>query len=112
MNTKSRSFLSWLIPIIIGLVLALLIRQFLFTMVKVDGKSMLPNLENNERVLALKTTKIKRGSVIVFHSYDVDSQEKNQHGVYVKRVVAVGGDSVRYSAAGKLYVNGKQVNQS
>ena len=97
MSTKLKSVLSWVLPIVIGLLIALLIRQFWFTMVKVDGDSMLPNLKDNERVVAFKTSPVKRGSVIVFHSYGVDAKEKNRNGVYVKRVVAVAGDTVRYT---------------
>ncbi len=56
-----RQTMSWVIPIVIGLLIALLIKQFLFQIVRVDGPSMLPNLQNNERVFCLKTAKIHRG---------------------------------------------------
>ena len=75
MTTKAKTILSWLVPIIIGLIIALIIRQFWFTMVKVDGDSMQPNLQNNQRVVAVKTSAIKRGSVIVFHAYGVDAAQ-------------------------------------
>ncbi|SPX67743.1 signal peptidase I [Lactiplantibacillus plantarum subsp. plantarum] len=65
-----KSIMSWVVPIAIGLIIALLIRQFWFTMVKVDGTSMQPNLQNNERVVAFKTSKIKAGSVVVFTPTD------------------------------------------
>ncbi len=112
MSTKLKSVLSWVLPIVIGLLIALLIRQFWFTMVKVDGDSMLPNLKDNERVVAFKTSPVKRGSVIVFHSYGVDAKEKNRNGVYVKRVVAVAGDTVRYTSQGQLYVNNRRDKQT
>lgn len=112
MSVKIKIILSWVIPIIVGLTLALLIRQFWFTMVKVDGTSMQPNLQNNERVVALKTSPIKRGSVIVFHAYGTNAQEKDPKSVYVKRVVAVGGDTVRYTKNGNLYVNNHMVKQT
>ncbi|RRK11341.1 signal peptidase I [Lactiplantibacillus garii] len=112
MSTKLRTVLSWIIPIVIGLTVALLIRQFWFTLVKVDGGSMQPNLQNNERVVAFKPVSVKRGSVIVFHSYGVDAQEKDPNGVYVKRVVAVAGDTVRYTKNGTLIVNNHHVKQS
>ena len=48
-----RQIFSWVIPVVIGLILALLIRQ-LFQNVRVDGPSMLPNLVNNERVFSFK----------------------------------------------------------
>ena len=47
-----KELMSWIVPIAIGLLLALLIKQFAFQFVRVDGPSMQPNLQNNERVSA------------------------------------------------------------
>ena len=46
-----KELMSWIVPIAIGLLLALLIKQFAFQFVRVDGPSMQPNLQNNERVV-------------------------------------------------------------
>lgn len=105
-----RTFLSWVIPIAIGFLLAFLIRQFVFQPVRVDGPSMQPNLINNERVYCLKQSKIHRGSVVVFNANGVDPQVSVKTD-YVKRVIALPGDTVK-SQNGNLYVNGKKVNQS
>ena len=43
-----REAMSWIIPILIGLIIALVIKQFFFQIVRVDGPSMQPNLQNNE----------------------------------------------------------------
>jgi len=107
-----KNIMSWILPIIIGLGLAMLIKQFWFTMVRVDGTSMQPNLENNERVMAFKASKPKAGSVVVFNAYHVDPDQTDPKSVYVKRVIGMPGDTVKYTNAGKLYVNGKQVKQS
>ena len=105
-----RQTLSWLIPVAIGLIIALLVKQFAFQLVKVDGPSMQPNLQNNERVVAVKTSKIHRGSVIVFDANRVDPQV-SQTTDYVKRVIALPGDTVE-AKNGYIYVNGKKTNQS
>ncbi|BDZ31782.1 signal peptidase I [Lactiplantibacillus sp. WILCCON 0030] len=107
-----KNIMSWVLPIVIGLGLALLIKQFWFTMVRVDGTSMQPNLQNNERVVAFKTSKIKAGSVVVFNAYNVDPDQTAKDAVYVKRVIGMPGDSVRYTSNGKLYVNNKLVKQT
>lgn len=107
-----KSIMSWVVPIAIGLIIALLIRQFWFTMVKVDGTSMQPNLQNNERVVAFKTSKIKAGSVVVFNAYGLDPNQTDKNAVYVKRVIGMPGDTVRYTSSGKLYVNNKLVKQT
>ncbi|AVK63679.1 signal peptidase I [Lactobacillus sp. CBA3606] len=106
-----KNIMSWVLPVLIGLGLALLIRQFWFTMVRVDGSSMQPNLQNNERVIAFKTSQVKAGAVVVFNAYGLgDDATKNT--VYVKRVIGMPGDTIRYSSTGKLYVNNKLVKQT
>ena len=104
-----KQIMSWVVPIVIGLLIAVLIRTFIMQPVRVDGPSMLPNLHNNERVLTWKLAKIHRGSVVVFDADGVDPQV-SQRTYYVKRVIAVPGDTVA-AKDGKLYVNGKEVRQ-
>ncbi|RRG05371.1 MAG: signal peptidase I [Lactobacillus sp.] len=105
-----KELMSWIVPIAIGLLLALLIKQFAFQFVRVDGPSMQPNLQNNERVICLKQAKIHRGSVVVFDANGVDPQVSVKTE-YVKRVIGLPGDTVE-AKNGNLYVNGKKVDQS
>ena len=105
-----KELMSWIVPIAIGLLLALLIKQFAFQFVRVDGPSMQPNLQNNERVVCLKQAKIHRGSVVVFDANGVDPQVSVKTE-YVKRVIGLPGDTVE-AKNGNLYVNGKKVDQS
>jgi signal peptidase I len=104
-----REILSWVIPIAVGLLVALAIKQFWFTMVRVDGTSMEPNLTNNERVFVFKTAEIKRGSVVVFDAYGEDPQATT-HKDYVKRVIGMPGDTVS-AVNGVIKVNGKTIDQ-
>ena len=105
-----KELMSWIVPIAIGLLLALLIKQFAFQFVRVDGPSMQPNLQNNDRVVCLKQAKIHRGSVVVFDANGVDPQVSVKTE-YVKRVIGLPGDTVE-AKNGNLYVNGKKVDQS
>ena len=105
-----RETMSWIVPIVIGLLIALLIKQFVFQIVRVDGPSMEPNLVNNERVFCLKTAKIHHGSVVVFDANGADPQVA-QKTDYVKRVIGMPGDKVQ-SKNGNIYVNGKKINQN
>ena len=105
-----KELMSWIVPSAIGLLLALLIKQFAFQFVRVDGPSMQPNLQNNERVVCLKQAKIHRGSVVVFDANGVDPQVSVKTE-YVKRVIGLPGDTVE-AKNGNLYVNGKKVDQS
>ena len=104
-----KSILSWVVPILIGLAIALLVRSYLFEIVRVDGSSMEPNLVNNERAFALKQEKIKHLSVIVFDAYGADPQA-TPGTEYVKRVIGMPGDKISYKN-GNLYVNNKLVPQ-
>ena len=107
-----KNIMGWVWPVVIGLLIALLINTFLLSLVKVDGLSMYPNLQNNERVIMLKHGKIKRDTVVVFSAKGVDDRP----GVtdvtkYVKRVIGLPGDKIEYKNDGKLYVNGKFQSQ-
>ena len=64
-----REIFSWVIPIAIGLLLALLLKNYVLSPVKVDGPSMQPNLENNQRVWIFNQAKVKHLSVIVFDAH-------------------------------------------
>jgi len=105
---KTKKIFEWVIPILIGFFLALILRNFVISMVKVDGSSMNPNLHNNERVILLRQKRIKRFSVIVFDTkgFIPDSNSK-----FVKRVIGLPGDKISYNNQGKLYINGKYSNQ-
>ena len=100
---------DWVLPIVVGLLIAFLVKTYLFQIVKVDGSSMQPNLQDSERVLVWKQAKIKRMSVIVFDAHGEDPAA-TQPVDYVKRVIGVPGDTISYKD-GKLYVNNKEVPQ-
>ncbi|MED0952499.1 signal peptidase I [Bacillus mobilis] len=104
-NTKKELF-SWAKTIGFTLVLIAIIRGVLFTPSLVQGESMMPTLENNERVLVNKIgysiSGLERFDIIVFHGkegYDL-----------VKRVIGLPGDTVEYKND-VLYVNGKAIEE-
>jgi len=76
---------------------------FLYQPVKVEGTSMLPGLEDQERIFVNKFVyrwePISRGDVVVFR-YPRDVSKS-----YIKRVIAVAGDHVVIDN-GRVYVNG------
>lgn len=105
--------MSWVWPIIIGLLLAYLLNTFVLSLVKVDGLSMYPNLQNNERVVMLRQSAIKRNSVVVFSAEGVDDKSGVTSSTrYVKRVIGLPGDTIEYRDNGKLYINGKYSPQN
>ncbi|MEE8825583.1 signal peptidase I S [Lentilactobacillus sunkii] len=105
-----KEIMSWVIPILVGLLVALLIRQFVFTFARVDGPSMEPNLVNKERLIVWRHAKVKHLSVIVFDAHGEDPTATKPKTDYVKRVIGLPGDTVS-SKNGNIYVNGKVVPQ-
>ena len=79
---------DWVVAIAIAIVLALLIRNFVFTLVKVQGASMQPTLHENDRLYVNRFFyKPEKGDVVIFEpASDPDRP-------YVKRVIATEGDT-------------------
>jgi signal peptidase I len=92
----------------ISLVIAIFIINFIFQMVTVKGDSMIPTLQNNDKLILEKVsyriTSVKRNDIVVI-KYPADISER-----IIKRVIAVGGDKVKISD-NKLYINGKTINE-
>jgi signal peptidase I len=102
---------NWVFPILVGLAIAMVIKTFLFSTVRVDGTSMMPNMQNNELVLESKISSYTRGDVIVFDAGKEDPNNGGESKDYVKRIIGIGGDTVRFDGQ-DLYVNDKKVNQA
>lgn len=68
----------------------------------VQGTSMQPTLENNERLYSVRIKKPKRNDIVVINAPD------RPKSLYIKRVIGMPGDTVS-SKNDKLYVNGKAI---
>ncbi|MEK0316062.1 signal peptidase I [Cohnella sp. 56] len=107
-NSKAgKEVFEWVKALAIAGVLVILIRWLLFNPFIVDGESMQPNFWNGERIIVNKAVydirKPKAGEVIVFHVPD-------EHRDYIKRVIAVGGDTVKVQGD-DVYVNGTKIEE-
>jgi signal peptidase I len=100
---------SWLRDLVISVVVSAIIIIFLYQPVRVEGTSMLPVLEDQDRLfinkLAYRVGEIHRGDVVVF-LYPHDHEKS-----YIKRVIALPGDTLRIDH-GQLYVNDSRVEES
>jgi signal peptidase I len=94
----------WIRDLLISAGVSVLIILFLYQPVRVEGTSMLPRLEDHDRLFINKfvyhITSIDRGDVVVFH-YPRDPEKS-----YIKRVIALPGDRLRIDH-GQVWVNGK-----
>jgi signal peptidase I len=92
----------------ISAAIALIFVLFLYQPVKVEGYSMMPRLENSERIFinkfAYRFENIERGDVVVFW-YPLDPAKS-----FIKRVIAVGGDRVKI-VDGVVYLNGEKLDE-
>jgi len=91
-----------IIPYIVVIIIALLIRTFLFTPVKVDGSSMYPTLEDGEILILKKYDKSYKRFDIAVIDYNGEK--------LVKRIIGLPGENIKYKN-NKLYVNGKKVEE-
>ncbi|WP_085523996.1 signal peptidase I [Tuberibacillus sp. Marseille-P3662] len=93
-------------PVIIAIILAALIRQFLFTHIMVDGRSMMPTLHDNDHLIVnrLETTfgDLERFDIVVFHA--------TEESDYIKRVIGLPGETIQYKN-GQLIVDGKKIEE-
>jgi signal peptidase I len=94
----------WLRDLLVSGAASVLIITFLYQPVRVEGTSMLPRLEDRDRLFINKfvyrVSAIERGDVVVFH-YPRDPEKS-----YIKRVIAIPGDRLRIDH-GVVWLNGK-----
>jgi signal peptidase I len=99
---------SWARDFFFSIVVSFFIILFVYQPVKVEGYSMEPGLEDQERIfinkLVYRWEKIERGDIIVFR-YPGDPRKS-----FIKRVIGVPGDQVRISS-GHVYLNGKRIDE-
>ena len=94
-------------PFVLIILIALLLRIYVWKPVIVEGHSMDPTLADKERLIIVKTMTIKRQTIVVAKEYDRNSgKEKN----IVKRVIGLPGDTIKFDAD-VLTINGKVVEE-
>jgi len=99
-----RELRAWTRDLLLAIGLALVIIVFLYRPVKVEGTSMAPLLEDQERIFinqfVYRFEGIQRGDVVVFW-YPLDRSKS-----FIKRVIALPGETVEIRQ-GRVYVNGE-----
>ena len=100
---------TWARDLVISLAVSGFIILFLYQPVKVEGTSMLPSLEDQERIFINKFVyhfeSVSRGDVVVFR-YPRDPGKS-----YIKRVIGVPGDRILIDR-GRVYVNGRRLAEN
>jgi signal peptidase I len=100
---------SWSRDLVISIAISVFIILFLYQPVRVEGTSMLPRLEDQDRLFINKFAyhfeDIHRGDVVVF-LYPNDQTKS-----YIKRVIGLPGDDLRIDH-GTVWVNGRKLDES
>ena len=97
-NQKYKKVLkSTMASLIVVAAIAVLVATLALPVLQIKGSSMEPTLNDEEIVILLKTTNLKRGQLCCF-SY--------QNKLLIKRVIGVPGDSISIHEDGTVYLNG------
>ena len=96
--------------VIFAAVMAILIVVFVVQPVKVEGTSMQPRLENEERIFVNKFKynfePVQRGEIVVFW-YPEDPSKS-----FIKRVIGLPGESIDMDPLGHITINGIPIDES
>lgn len=105
--TRSRVIWGWVISIAAAIAIAFIVRAFLFEIIVVEGDSMRPTLETNEKLAVEKVSRYfgipKRGDIIIVHYPD-------KEGTYVKRAIGLPGESVEVRDS-IVYIDGQPLDE-
>jgi len=110
-TSTSRNVVEWVVILGGALLVAFVVKTFLFQAFFIPSPSMVPTLEVDDRVLVNKLSyrlhDVHRGDVVVF-----ERPPNDPGGIrdLIKRVVAIGGDTIE-TRGDTLFVNDKAVNE-
>lgn len=90
--SKLKEAISFMTPIVIALVVAILLKTFIFANIIVPTGSMINTIQEGDRIIASRLAYInedpKRYDVIIFHYPDDESQ------LFVKRIIGMPGETI------------------
>jgi signal peptidase I len=102
-NRKYKQVLrSTIYSLIVVAAVAVLIATLAFPVLQISGSSMEPTLNDEEIVVLLKTTNMKKGELCCF-SY--------QNKLLIKRVIGLPGDKINMDTNGNVYVNDELIDE-
>lgn len=100
-----RELYEWASCIAVAVVLALLINTFFFSLVQVDGHSMVPTLNHGERLIVRKIAYTPDNGDIVIVKSEVFKK------YIVKRVIALPGQKIDFDAGRNATVDGAAIDE-
>lgn len=100
-NSKLRELVDFFIPIVIAIIVAILLKTFVFANAVVPTGSMLNTIQEGDRIIASRLAYInsdpERYDIVIFRNPD------NEDECFVKRVIGLPGETVQI-VGGVVYV--------
>lgn len=114
-SSAVRAAAEWVFVVVGAVLAALLVKTFLFQAFRIPSESMVPTLLVGDRVLVNKLSyrahEVHHGDVIVFtRPPNLQPTGGEEPEDLIKRVVAVGGDTV-VARDGKVYLNNRLLKE-
>ena len=106
-TAKGQGAFEWYEALISAALVLVLIFSFFFRIIQVDGESMVPTLQNGEKLIVWGAGyEPQRGDVVIVDSYTPYGKP------LVKRVIAKGGDTICIDyETGTVAVNGEVLQE-
>jgi signal peptidase I len=105
-----RSLAETAIIILLAVLLAFVVRAYVFQTFWIPSSSMVPTLGVYDRILVQKAfftwRDVREGDIVVFSQPPLDHCGGTQGGDLVKRVIALPGQTI-YSSGSSIYINGR-----
>jgi signal peptidase I len=105
-QSGARQAIEWVVLVGTALVIAILIKTFLFQAFFIPSESMYPTLKTGDRVLVNKLSyklhDVNRGDIVVFEKPKTETSDIKD---LVKRVIGLPGETVE-GRDGHIYING------
>ena len=106
-TAKGQGAFEWYEALISAALVLVLVFSFFFRIIQVDGASMVPTLQNGDKLIVWGAGyEPRRGDVVIVDSYTAYGKP------LVKRVIAKGGDTISIDyASGTVTVNGEVLEE-
>jgi signal peptidase I len=113
-RSNLRNIIEWVAIIAAALVVAIVIKTFLFQAFYIPSESMEPTLKPNDRVLVNKLSyklhAIHRGDIVVFKRPPSEASDPTIKDL-IKRVIGLPGDTIE-GRNDEVYINGQPLKET
>lgn len=103
-SKKAVAVYEWAGTLVLAMVILVVLFTFFVRVIRVDGDSMDNTLRDGDQLLLYtNVTEYQRGDIVVVDRYTV--------APLVKRIIAVGGDTIKIDDNGMVYLNGMMLSE-